>query len=230
MLTNLKKTLALIFYPVGMLVLPLVISLIIVIIRGYELSLDAGSDFINANIIAAGISYGILCLALLIVTFNVFRKDWGEIKSWSKLCLQMLIGILCTFVMSFFGNWLVTLFGTTEIAMNQQLAQDSLSAFPVLMILTVVVFGPVVEEIVFRLVLMNLFKWKPVYNIIFSGFIFGLMHVLVGGLIHIIPYFLMGLVFGIYYDRFKNIWHVTILHILHNGLAVGLFFLYQTLY
>ena len=228
MLTNLKKILALVFYPIGMFILPMFVTLPIAIIRGYDLDLTPGSDFFAATVLGSVIGYGITCLALLIISFSAYKEDFRKVASWSKFCLHMLVGLACTLAAAAVGGAFVTLLGETDVAVNQQLVEGFIMAMPVLMIITVVIFGPIVEEIIFRLVLMNLFpKWKPAINIFLSSLIFGAMHVLAGGLIHIIPYFLMGVVFGVFYVKFDNIWHATILHILHNGATVVLMFVLQ---
>ena len=230
MLTNAKKIISLVLYPVGMIILPLIFTLIAVLVSDNGIEQLLNGDDQSLLIIPSVISYAILCVVLVIITFGVFKQDLKKIKSWGNFALQMVLGLVATFSMALIGGTLVTLLGESDTALNQQLVEDALMAMPFLMILTAVFFGPIVEEIIFRLVLMKLFpKWKPVYNIIFSSLIFGAMHVLVGGWIHIIPYFLMGAVFGYIYYKNDNIWHATVLHILHNGATVGLVFLAQGL-
>ena len=227
MLTNFKKWLMLGLYPVGMFILPLIIILVILLIGGYDIT--DGVPF-EPTMIATIISYGILCLALVIISFDIFKQEFRKIKSWGNFSLQMVIGLLCTFGAALIGSLLVTFAGETDTALNQQLVEEALQTMPFLMILTTVFFGPIVEEIIFRLIMMNLFsKWKPIFNVICSSLIFGAMHVMAGGWIHIIPYFLMGLVFGYIYLKNDNIWHATILHILHNGLTVAIVFATQWL-
>jgi len=239
-------------YIAGMVFLPVVIAILIAIFSGNEVDQFQGDGFFNVLTLTNFITYAILCIAMLLLTLKVFKHDFKKINLWGRFYLQMLVGVLCTFGAAIAGNMIVMTLGTTEVAMNQELIESALATMPVVMIITIVLFAPIVEEIIFRLVLMNLikwkvyvpqesdtrfirtlkevFSWKPVYSLILSSLIFGLIHVLVGGLIHIIPYFLMGLVFGYFYLRNKNIWHVTVLHILHNGLTVVLMFVVQNVY
>ena len=229
MLTKGKSFILIGIYIVGMFVLSSLIAPIIVLIRGYTLEHFFGDGFFNVLTLTNFTTYAVLCGVLLLLTRNIFKQDFQKIDSWGNFSKQMGLGLLCTFGMALLGNSIVVLLGTTETAANQELIASALSAMPVLMIFTVVFLGPIVEEIIFRLVLMNLFNWKPIYNLIFSSLVFGLIHVLVGGFIHLITYFLMGLVFGYFYLKQKNIWHVTILHMLHNGLTVILMFAGQHL-
>jgi len=231
MLTKFKKITLLALYVAGMLFLSMLVVSIVLLIRGYTLEQIQGGEIFGIEILALTnfIVYAILCSVLLLLTRKNFKQDFQKISSWGNFCGQMGIGLACTFGAAILGNTMVMLLGTTDTAANQALAEAALATMPFLMIITITFLGPIVEEIIFRLVLMNLFNWKPVYNLIFSSLIFGSVHVLIGGWIHIIPYFLMGLVFGYFYLKNDNIWHVTILHILHNGLTVLLIFWLQWL-
>jgi len=174
------------------------------------------------------VTYFILCVVLLILSRKAFVEGFKQIKSWGKFILQIGLGLLLTFGSVLTGNLIVLLLGNSETAANQELAEALLISMPLMMIFTMSLLGPIVEEIIFRLVLINLFDWKPVYGLIFSSLIFGMFHVIIGGWIHIIPYGLAGLAFGYFYLRYnKNIVYATALHICHNGATIGLVFLMQ---
>ena len=224
MLTQRKNILLIGIYVAGMVLLPVLIAPIIVLVRGYTLEYFQEEGLFNMLPSINFIAYAALCIVLLLLTLKVFKHDFKKIESWGNFFKQMGLGLLCTFGAALLGNSIVMLLGADQTSLNQELVESALAAMPVIMIIAIVLFAPIVEEIIFRLVLMNLFNWKPIFNLIFSSLIFGLVHVLVGGFIHIIPYFLMGLVFGYFYLKNNNIWHITILHILHNGLTVVIVF------
>jgi len=225
-----KRNIALIgIYIAGMVLLPMLIMAVIILIRDYSLEYIQGEGFFGVLTLTNFIAYAILCTTVVLLTHKVFSQDFQKIESWGILFRQVGIGLIFTFGAAFIGNTIVMLSGTTEVALNQEMVESALATMPILMIITIVVFAPIVEEVIFRLVLMNLFNWKPIHNLIFSSLVFGLIHVISGGLIHIIPYFLMGLVFGYFYLKYKNIWHVTILHVLHNGLTAVIMFMGQSL-
>jgi len=218
-----RKNLILIgIYVAGILFFPRLVGLLIAFIRGYTYEYARESMYVLS--LTNFIIYAMLCGILLRLTCDIFKQDFQRIGSWGAFFKQMGFGLLCTFGAALLGNSIVMLLGTIETAMNQELVVTALATRPFLMIITIVFLGPIVEEIIFRLVLMNLFNWRPIHNVIISSLIFGLVHVLIGGLIHIIPYFLMGLVLGYFYLKHNNAWHITILHILHNGLTVVLVF------
>jgi len=217
-------------YIVGIVILPILLMPVVVIIRGYTLEYFQEEGLYNMLPLINFMAYGILCGVMILLTYKIFKQDFLRVDSWGNLFKQMGLGVVCTFGAALLGSSIVGWLGTTDVALNQELVVSALSAMPVAMIITVVLFAPIVEEIIFRLVLMNLFNLPPIFNVILSSLIFGLIHVLAGGLIHIIPYFLMGLVFGYFYLKNDNIWHVTILHTIHNGLTVVFVFLMQRMY
>lgn len=96
----------------------------------------------------------------------------------------------------------------------------------VLMVISVVIFAPIVEEFVFRKAIFSLIK-NPIVAIITSSLAFSAMHILsepnfIHMIINIIPYLTMGLFIGWYYHykADRNIMVVIAIHALNNLLAV----------
>jgi membrane protease YdiL (CAAX protease family) len=108
------------------------------------------------------------------------------------------------------------------------------SKLSILMILAVVIFTPIVEELVFRKAIFGLFKNKWV-GFAVSTLIFGLIHVTgeifnsseVGHFLYVLtPYLFMGVGFGLAYIVFKKNVITTIgTHILLNLLATLITFI-----
>ena len=230
LLSKQKQILSLVTYAVGMFLLPFILMVTTLLIAGLDPATMTSEEALNVTTFAIVVAYAGLTLILLFLTGDVFKQDFRQIDSWGHFAKQMALGVLCTFAAAMIGGTLVQLVGVEETAANQEAVEAALGAMPLAMMLSVVIFAPIVEEIIFRLVLMKLFNWKPVYNILFSSFMFGFVHVLTGGVIHIIPYFLIGLVFGVIYHQNDNIWYATILHVLHNGLTVVLLVMSQGLW
>jgi len=228
MLTCYKKILILLSYIIGMFLLPSFIGGILAKIRGYSIGQLTTTERFNLIGMMNFIMYLVLCSILLSLSYHSFKNDFKKVNNWFKLILKMFACLFLTFSAAAIGNILVGILGTGGQSQNQQAVQSAITAMPLFMIITVTFLGPITEEIVFRLALMNILPNKPIFgfiNILFSSLIFGGIHVLRGGWLHIIPYFLMGLVFGIMYHKTKNIWNVTILHILHNGMTVVFMYL-----
>jgi len=116
--------------------------------------------------------------------------------------------------------------GYDATAMNQQLIENLTTSYPLLMFVSAVILAPIIEEVIFRLVLMNLFKAPDWVNILFSSLAFGLMHVLSGDFIFLIAYMMMGIPFGFVYAKTKNLWIVIVMHILQNLFATLIMLLF----
>ncbi len=83
-----------------------------------------------------------------------------------------------------------------------------------LVILVAVVIGPIVEELIFRkLLIERLDKWGDVFSIVISAVAFGLFH---GNFSQFFYATLLGLLLGFVYTRTGNILHTILLHISIN--------------
>lgn len=88
----------------------------------------------------------------------------------------------------------------------------------ILMILNLLIIAPVAEEIALRgIVYTRIEKTnKPVVAIIISAVLFGLMHLMAGGIILVLGAVIMGLVFGLLLHKYKSLWVCVIAHICAN--------------
>jgi len=117
-------------------------------------------------------------------------------------------------------------------SINQQIIVNALmSNGAILMIISAVILGPIVEELIFRKAIFGLFK-KNGSAIVVSSLVFGAIHLLnesslVESLVNGISYFIMGFVFGyIYIKNNRNIVVPIIVHILSNLISVLLILFY----
>ena len=103
-----------------------------------------------------------------------------------------------------------------------------------LMILSVAIFAPIVEEIIFRKLLFatveEKFKWPPVVAIILSALIFSLIHVTdLASIKYIFQYIALALPMCLCYHFSKNnICTVVCVHMINNILSIIATFLYST--
>ncbi|MBR2713053.1 MAG: CPBP family intramembrane metalloprotease [Bacilli bacterium] len=116
-----------------------------------------------------------------------------------------------------------------ELSGNETSIRSLLDQFPIYMVFSAVIFAPVVEEIIFRKTVRNVFNKKYLY-IILSGLIFGVLHIsdysnfneiLLG-----IPYVIMGIDFAYIYYKSNNIFTTITLHSIHNLLLVLIQFIF----
>jgi len=135
----------------------------------------------------------------------------------------MLGNIFSNYTSSFLGD----IFGLTQSeSLNQITVIRSLeSSGAVLMILSAVIMGPIVEELIFRKSIFGLFK-SDKWALIVSTLIFGSIHLvgeasILSALVNGLSYFVMGFIFGfIYIKNKRNIFAPLAVHILSNTISI----------
>ncbi|RJX24694.1 MAG: CPBP family intramembrane metalloprotease [Acholeplasma sp.] len=160
------------------------------------------------------------------------KMDLSEIKpKKNELFLAIIIGYayiwIGNIVSSYGSNFLSQLFNMQiDEAVNQEIIISAVrSSGAILMIVSAVFIGPVVEELIFRKALFGLIK-KDSLALIASTVIFGLIHVIgessiQAALINGLSYFVMGFVFGLIYLKNKrNIVVPILVHILSNAISI----------
>lgn len=90
-----------------------------------------------------------------------------------------------------------------------------------LFMVTVILIGPIREELVFRgLIFANLKKWnKDIISMLISAILFSLLHLPFNHLrvTDFLVYFMSGLVFAHFYKKTRSISWVILLHVIWNG-------------
>jgi len=172
-------------------------------------------------------------LPLLIIVLKVdFVTDFNEIKvkrsNWIPILvlgyLYILLGnLLSNYTSEFLGNILGLAPGE---AVNQIIIVSALrSDGAVFMILSAVLIGPIVEELIFRKSIFGLFESDKVALIV-SAVVFGAIHLVgeasfLAALVNGISYFVMGFVFGyIYIKNNRNVFAPMAVHILSNLISI----------
>ncbi|MDO4963178.1 MAG: type II CAAX endopeptidase family protein [bacterium] len=150
-----------------------------------------------------------------IPNFKDFKQNFGKyiekyIKYWLLALILMII-----------SNSIITNFTTENVAQNQQSIIDLIKIFPIYSIISIVLIAPLTEELIFRLSIKKIFKNSDILFIIFSGIIFGSLHVITtlqntSDLLFIIPYSIPGFIFAYCYTKSKNIFTTITLHSIHN--------------
>lgn len=84
-------------------------------------------------------------------------------------------------------------------------------------VILIVVLAPIVEEVLFRGILLHRFatKWSPVTAIVVSSLIFGALHA------DILGHAIFGVVLSLVYVRTGSLWLPIAIHMLNNALAVA---------
>lgn len=156
----------------------------------------------------------------LIPDFNEFKKNYKELikdnfKYWIIALIVMII-----------SNFIINLI-VGNIANNEEINRTVLMELPISSIISMVLVGPIIEELITRKVFKDVFNNKYVY-ILFSGLLFASLHLLASTsfieLLYIIPYAALGCAFAkMYYDT-DNLWTNIFYHSLHNLMAIIIIF------
>ena len=115
------------------------------------------------------------------------------------------------------------------IASNEDSVRELFKVSPIYIYLSAVFFAPVVEELVFRQGIRNLFG-RNILFILISGLVFGGLHVVDGyetilDLLYLIPYSSLGIAFAYMLYKTDNIFVSMGFHFMHNGIIMGLQFI-----
>ncbi|WP_051652421.1 CPBP family intramembrane glutamic endopeptidase [Clostridium algidicarnis] len=90
---------------------------------------------------------------------------------------------------------------------------------PYLLVLEIALIGPIIEEILFRGIILNglLKKYSPAKAILFSSLLFSLIH---GNLPQMFNALFFGILLGLIYIKTKSLYAVIFTHIIANTLSI----------
>lgn len=170
-----------------------------------------------------------ICLIMLILNkkivkdFNNMKKNHKEyFKKYFKYWL-IAVGIMMV------SNLFINIIADNGISSNEEVLRDTFKISPLYIFFSSVIYAPIVEELVFRQSIRNIFKNKIIF-IIISGLVFGGLHIITGysgpiDLFYLIPYCAPGFAFAYILADSDNIFISIALHFMHNGILIALQFL-----
>ena len=173
------------------------------------------------NIVASNtllVTFITIVVAIPIMLY-LFKKQEGNLKFQGKkqgLYINIAVGIFASLGVS----KLVTLFPIDGIIGNyKELSSNVMSADILLQIVTLILLGPLMEELLFRGLIyyrLMLLNEKAIAAYI-SAIIFGVYHLnLVQGLYT----FVLGILLVYVYEKFSTLWAPYLLHMGANAIAV----------
>lgn len=190
-------------------------------IKLFNLSLDNLDA--TTNTLLTLFSGGCMLLVLVICYFKNLKDDFQKLKSKFNEMFDIslkywLIGLFGMII----SNFLINLLVPQSIAGNEQAVQQMLDATPILTFISAAVLAPIIEELVFRKSLKDIFKTKWLF-VLTSGIVFGLLHVIFSlnsawDLLYAIPYASLGISFAYILQKTDNIYAPIIVHFIHNAL------------
>lgn len=166
----------------------------------------------------------VVITALLILFYKKdFKEGHDDLNKNYKDKISITIKIwLVGLVLMVISNNIINLFTANGIASNESLNRTILDELTIYAIPTMVIFGPICEEIIFRLSFKKIFKNKYLF-IVLSALLFGGAHVIgTSGieLLYIIPYGALGAAFAYIYIKTKNILCPILAHVIHNLICI----------
>lgn len=181
---------------------------------------------------SSGIDYllrSICYIVILSVFIFIYRKDFKEywsvfIKEKKKNIKNIIIYLLLSLAIMMICSALVLIiFPSIEYA-NDDIIKEYLASTMWFMVFSVVVYTPIIEEIVFRKTFKDIINNKWFY-VIFSALVFAFYHVgynYIGieSILGMIPYFGLGIVLAFSYIKSKNIYVPIFVHILYDAFVV----------
>jgi len=182
------------------------------------------------------LSYGylkklIIWIWLLLIYLYSIKVEKQKLLLWTdkkQTVLFYFISIISVLGLSFLAGasqQLLPKLGVkvqTSQVLNEMLAY--VHTHTILLVLTCVTAG-VVEELIFRGYLiprLNILFKNSYLPVILSALIFGVAHIGYGTLINMFVPFLLGLIFGIYYQKYRNIKVLIFCHFFIDFLSLTL--------
>lgn len=182
----------------------------------------------SQNIITKNIILITIDLIYVIFLIIFLKKELKEDKkSFKPIYLQNGIPIyVISLLLMGVSNYIVMKLSNSGLPENEQTIRSLIKIYPIYMFLSSVIFAPITEEIIFRMLPKKLIKIDFIF-ILISGITFGLIHTIGGNneLILSIPYMIMGISFAYIYNKSNNIFTTIIIHSMHNFILILLQFL-----
>lgn len=175
--------------------------------------------------------YTILIISCVVLLKKEIITDFKKLEKHNavKIFLTCLAGVGLVYLGNLVGSAITAILGGEGSSTNQEtLEVIMLSKYGPIMILMIVIVGPVVEELIFRKSMHDLFRYFKLPSwavLLISSVLFGLIHVISAkDFVQVFPYICMGLTLGWLEIKTKNIFPSIFVHIFNNGVATAMIF------
>lgn len=167
-----------------------------------------------------------ICLKISKKIFPGKNKEFNESKSRFLLkksmasCICMILGfVLVKSVI--ISNWILYLHIVPSKNIFNTYMQNATIINTIVISIQVIIIGPVIEELIFRKILLGKllekFSNRPIKAIVYSALIFGVVHL---NIIQGVAAFGGGIILGLIYYYTKSIKATIFAHILNNFLII----------
>ena len=180
-------------------------------------------EFANNNILGMTVISGILTVLVLYLVFKLRKK---QVKQEWKLNHFDSKNVVLASVIAFSFSFLFALCTYNTSIENSLMISKSVIFYneivplfgAIMMVVNLLVIAPIAEEIALRGIVYTRVEktTNAVTAIIISSILFGLMHIMAGGIVLVIGAVLMALVFGYIFYKFNSLWVCIIAHAVAN--------------
>ena len=180
-------------------------------------------EFANNNFLGMTIISGILTVLVLYLVFKLRKK---QVKQEWKLNHFKIKSVALASAISFSFSFLFALCTYNTSMKNSLIISKSVVFYneivplfgTLMMVVNLLVIAPIAEEIALRGIVYTRVEktTNAVTAIIISSILFGLMHLMAGGIVLVIGAVLMALIFGYIFYKFKSLWICIIAHAVAN--------------
>ena len=164
-------------------------------------------------------------ILLIFINFKKIKNDFIDFDKNYKEYLKIgfkawIIGLIVMMV----SNIIISRFIIGDIANNEQIDRLVLTLYPLYSTIAMILIGPFIEEMAFRLNFKQYINNKWIYYII-TVLLFAGIHVINGisspiELLYLIPYSSLAFSFAYMLDKTNNIFTSTVIHTIHNTIAI----------
>lgn len=163
-------------------------------------------------------------LIIIFLSRKKLKGEWEKFKQNKKQFIPLAFKYwILGFIYMYISNIIINTLILKNIAPNEAANRELLNTYKYYSILSTAIFAPILEEIIFRLNFKGLFKSKDAF-IMFTGILFGIMHILASSslieIIYIIPYSCLGIAFSKIYAETDSITCSMMMHIIHNSITL----------
>ena len=188
----------------------------------------SNEDFLERGLsnIAQLISSFLILIILVVIYFRSLRKHFSFLKDYKLVLKTIGYALLVYFVTICYNLFLPLAGGTGEDGSNVALIKESMKQQYWLMFTLVVILGPFVEEFLFRFVPFKAMKENisRAWLLSITSVLFTIPHMfslisstdLMGDLLALPKFLIVGWMLGSYYYKNNDIGRVILVHMLYN--------------
>ena len=212
--------------PLILIAIQIIVMVIAGLIVGISLAVDGaaiyGADEIMEEIIRLAAEHSMMILlATNIVCFAVFLPIWLKTRKYHEIRQNERPGVICLLILGLFAAFNIVqmmVFALTDVMKYFPSYDGAIEVFETgplaVQLLAIGIAAPIVEELVFRGILMSRMRWLPVWASVFiQGVLFGAVHL---NIFQGLYAFVAGILLGLIYIKFQSIIVVIIGHMAYN--------------